>query len=220
MEHKADAVLLDPVYKFLTEGTEDSKDFRKLLAAFDRLAEETGAAVCYVHHYPKGTAGDRDAVDRGAGSGWLARDYDAAIYLDAQAREEEALVLTPICRNHPPRAPFSFGYNADSGLFELLPDVVPNVRTSKNGHAKKGRAPSITDEQAMHALEGGPRSAHEVVELLKGLGTASDARAAYERLLRLGKLDKAKRKGRNGVVMVGTPEELDARGFVGLSENP
>ena len=73
------AIVLDPVYK-VQQGDENSAEaISKFCNALDKIAEETGAAVIYDHHHPKGDAGGKKAIDRGAGSGVFARDADALI---------------------------------------------------------------------------------------------------------------------------------------------
>lgn len=73
------AIIIDPVYK-VQQGDENSAEaISKFCCALDLIAEETGAAVIYDHHHPKGMSGERKAIDRGAGSGVFARDADALI---------------------------------------------------------------------------------------------------------------------------------------------
>lgn len=73
------AIVLDPVYK-VQQGDENSAEaISKFCNALDKIAEETGAAVIYDHHHPKGDAGGKKAIDRGAGSGVFARDADALV---------------------------------------------------------------------------------------------------------------------------------------------
>ena len=73
------AIILDPVYK-VQQGDENSAEaISKFCNALDKIAEETGAAIIYDHHHPKGDAGQKKAIDRGAGSGVFARDADALI---------------------------------------------------------------------------------------------------------------------------------------------
>lgn len=73
------AIVLDPVYK-VQQGDENSAEaISKFCNALDKIAEETGAAVIYDHHHPKGDMGARKVTDRGAGSGVFARDADALI---------------------------------------------------------------------------------------------------------------------------------------------
>lgn len=75
------AIIVDPIY-ILESGDENSAgDQISLLRHFLRLAEETGAAVLYCHHYSKGGQGDKQAIDRSSGSGVHGRFPDAVISL-------------------------------------------------------------------------------------------------------------------------------------------
>ena len=105
-EHGAELIIFDPLYK-LMDGAENSPEaFRPILDAFDSLAEETGAAICYVHHDAKGVAGDRDIRDRGAGSNVLGRDYDACLALSAHRTEKNVTVVETLVRNYRSRPDF------------------------------------------------------------------------------------------------------------------
>lgn len=129
-----EVIVLDPLYK-LAQGVENAaEDFKQILAAFDRIAEQTGAAVIFVHHDAKGTPGDKDIRDRGAGSGVLGRDYDACITLTAHANEPDATVVETLLRNYPPQDPFTIVWECTEGggyCFGLADDVHPEKRTSK-----------------------------------------------------------------------------------------
>ena len=71
------AIILDPLYK-VQQGDENSAEaITAFTNALDRIAHETGAAIIYDHHHPKGSAGSRKITDRGSGSGVFARDADA-----------------------------------------------------------------------------------------------------------------------------------------------
>lgn len=87
------AIIIDPLYKVL-EGDENSNtDVARMGAGFDRIAQETGASVIYVHHFAKGYAGDRSSIDRGSGAGTFSRDPDAILTispLEQTEDEEEA----------------------------------------------------------------------------------------------------------------------------------
>lgn len=73
------AIVLDPVYK-VQQGDENSAEsISKFCNSLDKIAEETGAAIIYDHHHPKGDMGSRKVTDRGAGSGVFARDADAIV---------------------------------------------------------------------------------------------------------------------------------------------
>jgi RecA-family ATPase len=102
-KNKPEVIFFDPLYK-LNEGVENAaEDMRTILAAFDMVAEETGAAIVYVHHDTKGNPGDRDIRDRGAGSNVLGRDYDACMTLTSHAQEDEAIVVDVLLRNYKPQ---------------------------------------------------------------------------------------------------------------------
>ena len=76
-DQKYKAIVLDPLYK-VQQGDENSAEaIIKFCNALDKIAHETGAAIIYDHHHPKGDAGSRKVADRGAGSGVFARDADA-----------------------------------------------------------------------------------------------------------------------------------------------
>lgn len=73
------AVMIDPLYKVL-EGDENSNgDVARVVAKFDKIAEETGAAVIYAHHFAKGSSASKSIIDRAAGAGTFARDPDAIL---------------------------------------------------------------------------------------------------------------------------------------------
>ena len=73
------AVMIDPLYKVM-EGDENSNgDVARMVSSFDKIAEETGAAVIYAHHFAKGSAAGKSIIDRAAGAGTFARDPDAIL---------------------------------------------------------------------------------------------------------------------------------------------
>ena len=71
------AIILDPLYK-VQQGDENSAEaISTFCNALDKIAHETGAAIIYDHHHPKGTTSNKKVIDRGSGSGVFARDADA-----------------------------------------------------------------------------------------------------------------------------------------------
>jgi RecA-family ATPase len=133
--YKPEVIILDPLYK-LAEGVENAaEDLKVILNAFDELAEATGAAIIYVHHDPKGSPGDRNIRDRGAGSNVLGRDYDACVTLTPHISEPEAVVVEMLLRNYQERENFTVSWccNKETGgyCFERLDSVLPAKRTSK-----------------------------------------------------------------------------------------
>lgn len=70
------AIILDPLYK-VQQGDENSAEaICNFCNALDKIAHETGAAIIYDHHHPKGEARE-NVIDRGSGSGVFSRDADA-----------------------------------------------------------------------------------------------------------------------------------------------
>lgn len=87
------AIILDPLYK-VQQGDENSAEaIIRFTNALDEIAHETGAAIIYDHHHPKGFSGERKTIDRGAGSGVFARDADAICDLSFLSPQKEALEL-------------------------------------------------------------------------------------------------------------------------------
>lgn len=87
------AIILDPLYK-VQQGDENSAEaIIKFTNALDDIAHQTGAAIIYDHHHPKGTTGDRKAIDRGSGSGVFARDADAICDLSFLSPGKEIMEL-------------------------------------------------------------------------------------------------------------------------------
>lgn len=72
------AIIIDPLYK-VQQGDENSAEaIMTFCNALDKIAHETGAAIIYDHHHPKGNAREK-VIDRGAGSGVFSRDADAFV---------------------------------------------------------------------------------------------------------------------------------------------
>lgn len=136
VRHRADVVILDPLYKL--DGGADESDMRErkeLISRLEELTERTGAAVLYVHHDAKGRPGDRDIRDRGAGSSIINRDVDATLALTpwGEKNDPEAgklIVLSVLSRNAPPHAEATLIF--ESGAFSADPEREPCKATSQN----------------------------------------------------------------------------------------
>jgi len=139
LDFQPDVICIDPLYK-LTTGVENAaEDAKIMLNAFDVLAEKTGAAILFVHHDPKGSPGDRDIRDRGAGSNVLGRDYDACFALTSHATEEDAIVVETLLRNYRPQDPIVIEWAEDERgnyCFIERADMIPQKKTSRTKPAK------------------------------------------------------------------------------------
>jgi len=156
-EHRADVIIIDPLYR-CHDGDENlAKDVKPILRAFDVLAEHCSATVIYTHHDAKGSPGDRDTRDRGAGSNVLARDYDAAFTLTEHQTEDDTLVVKALLRNYPPIDPFSITFHngafAESGAAPVAKSGT--IRTSHWQQQVKDlceREPTLSRRQAAKKL--------------------------------------------------------------------
>jgi hypothetical protein len=131
----AELIIIDPLYKLDTQD-EGVQALAMILREFDRVIEETGATVVYVHHDKKGSSGDLDLVDRGSGSGIIGRDYDTGIFLTPH-QNEDAIVIEFVTRNYAPREGLVCKW--DDGCFvvdESAAAVVETSATQRNRRAK------------------------------------------------------------------------------------
>lgn len=185
----AEIVILDPLYKLMESDENSAQDMKPILAEFDRITRETGAAVMYVHHDAKGSAGDRNIRDRGAGSGVLACDYDTCITLTAHRDEEDAAVCQPLLRNYPPQSEFVAEFWDGKFSVSDLPAV---AETSQN--ARKKQEITHSDEEII-AVSGCSMTEFRN-NLREQLGlTERNARKVVDEFLASGKLIKFNKPG-------------------------
>ena len=202
----ADVVIIDPLYKLLSGDENSAQDMKPILAAFDRICEQSGSAVIYIHHNAKGRAGDRDARDRGAGSGVLARDFDAAIYLTEHELGEDLLVLRTLSRNYAPIPPSSICWEA--GRF--IPSNEAPIELTSSASRKASQV-TIEPAAVMDKFKDGHGAwtVGETVEMIRGMGATRDqARTIYRRLVSDGLLILWREPGLHGSTWLGTTEQI------------
>lgn len=204
---KADVVCIDPVYKLFSGDESDQSTVKPLLASFDLLCESTNAAFLYSHHYAKGLSGDKATVDRGSGSGILARDYDLGIYL-GHHRQEGLIVCEAINRAYPPWEPFTLKWI--NFHFEVDPTTAPIVQTSKNARTSGRLGKPLTYKAIMKWFEGGMLTMAIFDKRLGDLCTARTARAFKNQLINEGRLRKKKSTSdlTAGIWYIGTPAQI------------
>ena len=205
----AELIIFDPLYK-LMEGDENSaQDVKPILAAFDRLAEATGAAVLYVHHDPKGSPGDRNIRDRGAGSNAFSRDYDCCITLTAHRDDPAAVVIAVLHRNFAPQEPFTIGWC--DGSFRVADLAAIPATSAKRVNPLSAKPAEEFVEKAVELVKD-PLSMREFADLLvTRLGlTQMKARGVQDAVIRSGKLKQTSRRyGRGGALYIGKPADID-----------
>lgn len=193
-KHGAELVIIDPLYK-VCEGDENrAEDMKPTLAAFDRLAE-SGAAVVYVHHDPKGDAGARDIRDRGAGTGVTGRDDDFRFVMAPHDTEPAGAVLETMRRNFKPQEPVTIRWD-DRGCFDYLPHVSAVKQVQRRGVAPDRPNLEILIPEAVAIVKAKPMD----VSVFRG------------RLYRLAKTQARVRELFNILVTDGHLKEFHARG--------
>ncbi|MCG2659470.1 MAG: AAA family ATPase [Kiritimatiellae bacterium] len=212
-KYHAEVIVFDPLYK-LTSGDENAaKDMKPTLAAFDRLAEATGAAVIYVHHDAKGHAGDRDSRDRGAGSNVGRRDDDFTITITAHDTEESSVVIDCLWRNYKPRDQFTATWT-ERGCFEYMPDMPAVKKTSRSKSATTTARPEIETyiDAAMNLIVQKPLAIslfREKIEAMAGMNRERQ-RCLIEILLADGKLSEYCIRGKGlNKAWIGTPKQIE-----------
>jgi len=106
-KHGFGAVFVDPHYKVsATSGYEENSndDQGKLLAELEAICSGNDAAVIIAHHFAKGDASGKNAIDRASGGGVFARWPDAFMALTPH-EEDQAMTLDFVLRAFPPVAP-------------------------------------------------------------------------------------------------------------------
>ena len=98
--------VLDPIYKLLGDGDENSaRDIGKLLNELENFAMDNDIAMAYGAHFSKGNQAAKEAIDRMSGSGVFARDPDSILTMTAHV-EDQCFTLDMTLRNLPPQLPF------------------------------------------------------------------------------------------------------------------
>lgn len=144
-------IIFDPVYKMMAGGSENSpKAVAGLCRMFREIASETGAAVLFVHHFPKGNPSRKRPLDRLAGSGMFARDPDTILTLSPHA-EQGCFIFEAGLRNFPPLEPFVI--QRKDPLMVERPDlsVVPVQEDAGDGW--KSVLPKLLEEKPLTVKE-------------------------------------------------------------------
>jgi hypothetical protein len=92
-------IILDPIYKAMVGKSENMAGSVGVVSnQIERLAERSGAAVVYAHHFTKGDPKKKAVIDRMSGSGVFARDADSIITL-TEHTETDCYTVEMILRN-------------------------------------------------------------------------------------------------------------------------
>jgi len=183
------AIIIDPLYKVMDGDENSNSDIGRMVGHFDRIARETGASVIYAHHFAKGTGGDRDTIDRGAGAGTFSRDPDAILTMTQLEMEDEvnevhtAWRMEYVLREFPNKKPVSFWWEYPVHRMDPYLDE-EIVQTSATKAAKQKR--KISEAKQKEKNEHVHDAVNRVIDLdgKFQIGRFMDAYSVYEKLSR------------------------------------
>ena len=163
-------IILDPIYKAMVGKSENmASGVGVLCHQIERLAERSGAAVVYAHHFTKGDAKKKAAIDRMSGSGVFARDADSIITL-TEHNTPDCYTVEMILRNLPHQPAFVVGWE--------YPVMVEREELDPEDIKPDEEEPD-TDEGLMALLKDKPLSSGEWEVKAKELNVS---RATYYRI--------------------------------------
>ena len=222
-------VVIDPLYKLLAPGeTENSSEGMRDLLAFEEEVAEAGPAVLEVEHDAKGIPGAKDARDRGAGTGWTARDCDCRFLLTPHAQGDGYAVLeVGLCRNQARPAPVSLRTVDERGGNDQLTGRAFFIDEDTPADAVKGKVPKLPPpsdcvEKARAWFESQgrvlPRTA-AARDFGKEFHVGKDAvKEVFNGLVADGFLVERKAHGRGGGRLIGLPSMFAEDGGGTLAE--
>ena len=126
-KHGAQVVVLDPFYLMVGDES-DQVEVKQAIREVKRFAAEDMTLIM-VFHAAKGRIGDRQVIDRISGSGIFARDASTMLSLCEHATEPDAVVVTPVTRNHPPTEPRTIRFEDGAFVQTEIAAVEKNSQT-------------------------------------------------------------------------------------------
>lgn len=147
-------ILLDPFYKVSANSgaEENSNDGQaRLLAEIEATASECGAALFATHHFSKGNASMKNAIDRASGAGALARAPDAVMTL-TEHEEDDACTMEVSLRDLPPVAPVAMRWEYPCWMMD---ETLDPKRLRSKGGAPRQHSP----DELVNALRDGMSNA-------------------------------------------------------------
>jgi RecA-family ATPase len=132
------SAFVDPMWRLLGDREENSNTaIGQVLKPFARFSREANASAIGVHHFAKGSASLKEAIDRASGAGAWARDA-ATLFVFTKHREPDAYVVDIVSNDFPPIDPFVVRFVHP--IFALAPDLRPEdlkQPATPKGDAKK-----------------------------------------------------------------------------------
>jgi len=143
-------IVIDPIYKLMRDRSENSSlGVGSHCHDIDRLAEKSGAAIVYAHHFTKGNQAGKNAMDRLAGSGVFARDADTIITL-TEHQSESCFSVEVTQRNIASPKPFVVQWNWP--VMSVRPDLDPCDLNDGKGRGGPGTSALLLSLLEDHPL--------------------------------------------------------------------
>jgi hypothetical protein len=179
-------VILDPAYKLLGDRDENSNgEIAEMMNQLELVAQASGAAVVLAHHFAKGEAGSKEAMDRMSGAGAWARDPDALVVLTPH-EEEDCFTVSTILR-HVKRIP-DWVVGWDFPLMRRVKDLNPEALRSRRGRKRVYRDPEF---QRIVLPAGKVKSFQQITKEAEAMGLSSSSVQRYlNRLVDVGAVAK------------------------------
>lgn len=132
-------LIIDPTYKINQDGADENSaaDVGRWLNALEHLGHEAGVAIVWSHHFAKGNASAKEAIDRASGSGVWARDPDALLMMTPH-EQEDCMVLESSLRNFKPVDPFVIRWKYPIWERDVFEDPQA-LKKPASAEKKKGR---------------------------------------------------------------------------------
>jgi RecA-family ATPase len=165
-------VILDPAYKLLGDRDENSNgEIAEMMNQLELVVQSSGSAVVLAHHFAKGEAGMKEAMDRMSGAGAWARDPDALVVLTPH-EEEDCFTVSTILR-HMRRIP-EWVVQWDYPLMRMAKDLNPEALRSRMGRKRVYR-----DAEFQRIMLTKPKSREAIVKDGAAMGLSERSVSRY-----------------------------------------
>jgi hypothetical protein len=170
----------------------------ELLNFFEVIAQDCGATLLIAHHFAKGNASLKDAMDRAAGSGVVQRDGDTLITLTPH-EEDDCFTADFVVRDF--ATPESFVLRWNYPMFEADHSLSPED-LRKTPAAKQARP--VSETEILSCVTEKPSQKDTIIENAKSKGyPANQATLAFKRALDSGTIKQwqQQRQGQKPLVL-------------------
>jgi hypothetical protein len=146
----AKAVCLDPMWRLLDTREENSNsEVGQMLRPLVRFAREAEASVIGAHHYAKGNASQKEAIDRASGAGAFTRD-PATVFTMTGHRESDAYTIEISGNDFAPVENFVVRF--EYPLFRIDSSLDPGELKKPQSEESKNKKSAEQTEKVITAL--------------------------------------------------------------------